>query len=120
MQRPYRGLKAGVAGAVVRGLERDAVLQRDVVRRIIPDRPLDRPIAQGELLRIEEADGIVRLLRLHEHAIRVFDRPDLAEEGLRRLDPEPDGEVPMTMAATDIGAREVEAVLMRIAHGVFG
>ena len=118
--RSYRDLKAGLAAEVVRGLEADGLLRRDDVRRIVADRTLDRRIAQGEALRIDEADGILRLLRVRDHAVRVFDKPDLAEDWLRSPNPELDGEIPMVMAATDIGAREVEAVLTRIAHGVFG
>lgn len=116
----YRDLKAGLAAEVVRALEAEGLLRREDVRRIVADRTLDRRIAQGEALRIEEADGILRLLRVRDHAIRVFDRPDLAEEWLRSPNPELDGEIPMVMAATDLGAREVEAVLMRIEHGVVG
>jgi putative toxin-antitoxin system antitoxin component (TIGR02293 family) len=116
----YRDLKAGLAAGVVRNLEREGVLRRDDVRRIVADRTLDRRIAQGEPLPIEEADGILRLLRVRDHAGRVFEKPDLAEEWLRSPNPALDGEIPMVMAATDIGAREVEAVLTRIAHGVFG
>lgn len=116
----YRDLKTGIFADVVRGLEREGILRRDDVRKIIADRTLDRRIAQGEALRIEEADGLLRLLRVRDHAIRVFDEAALAEEWLRSPNPALDNEIPMTMAATDIGAREVEAVLTRIEHGVFG
>ncbi len=87
---------------------------------MIADRTLERRISRREPLKPEEVDGILRLLRVLAHAVRVFEDPEIAEEWLRLPNPELDGEVPMQMAATDLGAREVEAVLMRIEHGVFG
>jgi putative toxin-antitoxin system antitoxin component (TIGR02293 family) len=116
----YRALKSGFDASLVRTLEGKGTLRPEDVRLIIADRTLERRIAQGERLKIDEADGLLRLLRVRDHAVRVFDKTDLAEEWLRSPNPELEGEIPMAMAATDLGAREVEAVLTRIEHGVFG
>jgi putative toxin-antitoxin system antitoxin component (TIGR02293 family) len=45
---------------------------------------------------------------------------EAAEVWLTEPNPALGGEIPIQMARTDIGAREVEAVLGRLAHGVFG
>ena len=95
-------------------------LTRDDIRMIIPDRTLDRRIADGATLKIEEADGIARLLRVVGMARRVFESDALADEWLRAPNPALDGHTPIRMARTDLGGREVEAVLGRIEHGVFG
>jgi putative toxin-antitoxin system antitoxin component (TIGR02293 family) len=94
-------------------------LSRDDIRMIIPDRTLDRRIAEGAALKIEEADGIARLLRVVAAARRVFDDDALADEWLRSPNPALDDHIPIRMARTDLGGREVEAALGRIAHGVF-
>ena len=116
----YRDLKAGVRSQMVRDLERDHIVERSDVRMIIPDRTLDRRISAGEPLKPEEADGIARLVRIVTYARKVFGADDLADEWLRSPNSELDNEVPIRMSAADLGAREVEAVLGRIEHGVFG
>lgn len=119
IELPYRVLKNGISAGIVRRLEAAKFLERDDVRPIIADRTLERRIQLNEPLRVDEADGIFRLVRVLAHAVRVFEDLALAEGWLRSPNPELDGEIPMRMAATDLGAREVEAVLTRIEHGVF-
>jgi putative toxin-antitoxin system antitoxin component (TIGR02293 family) len=116
----WRDLQAGMQPQFVRELERREILERGDIRMIIPDRTLERRLSQNEALKLEEADGIARLLRVLSHAFRAFGDEALAEEWLRTPNPELSDEVPMRMARTDLGAREVEAVLTRIEHGVFG
>lgn len=115
----YKSVKTGIPSALVRSLDTSG-LTRDDIRQIIPDRTLDRRIADGENLKIEEADGIARLLRVVAMARRVFEDDTLADEWLRSVNPALDGLIPIQMARTDLGGREVEAVLGRIEHGVFG
>jgi putative toxin-antitoxin system antitoxin component (TIGR02293 family) len=113
----FKEVKAGIAAVRLREIEGQS-LQRDDIRMIIPDRTLERRIADGATLKLEEADGIARLLRVVELARRVFGDDALADEWLRTTNPEL-GDVPIRMACTDLGGREVEAVLGRIEHGVF-
>lgn len=115
----HRAIALGIPALFVKTLE-GAGLTRDDIRQIIPDRTLDRRIADGDNLKIEEADGIARLLRVVAFARRVFEDDVLADDWLRSANPALDGLVPMQMARTDLGGREVEAVLGRIEHGVFG
>jgi len=95
-------------------------LTRADIRMIIADRTLDRRIAEGAVLKIEEADPIARLLRVVGMARRVFGDDALADEWLRAPNPALDKHIPIHMTRSDLGGREVEAVLGRIKHGVFG
>ena len=115
----YHSVINGILSVEVRSLG-PLGLTREDIRQIIPDRTLERRIADGENLKIEEADGISRLLRVVAMARRVFANDVLADEWLRSANPSLDGLVPMHMARTDLGGREVEAILGRIEHGVFG
>jgi putative toxin-antitoxin system antitoxin component (TIGR02293 family) len=114
----YRTLEQGIPAAWARSLESQG-LTRDDIRRIIPDRTLDRRIAKGEMLKIEEADGLARLLRVVKAARDLFENDENADGWLRSPIPSLDDRVPMEMARTDVGAGEVEAVLLRMAHGVY-
>lgn len=115
----YHSVVTGVAARLTRTLEQSG-LTRDDIRQIIPDRTLDRRIANNENLKIEEADGLARLLRVVTMARRVFEDDALADEWLRSPNPGLADLVPIQMAATDLGGREVEAALGRIEQGVFG
>ncbi len=115
----YGGIKRGIPSEVVRELERADVLEPRDIRMIISERTLERRLSNRERLKLEESDGIARLLRVIAHANRIFEDEDLSEEWLRSPNPALNDEVPMSMARTDSGAREVEGVLTRIEHGVF-
>ena len=115
----YSQIVAGIPATALRDLVGQG-LTRDDIRSIIPDRTLDRRIAMGEPLKIDEADGIARLLRVRAHALRLYDgRADLADKWLRLPNPALGEKVPMVMARTDVGAREVETILGRLEHGVY-
>lgn len=114
----FGSVLAGVSSVLVRDLESKGLTRNDI-RQIIPDRTLERRVASGENLKLEEADGLARLLRIATMARRVFQDDVLADEWLRSPNPALDDLIPIQMARTDMGGREVEAVLGRIEHGVF-
>jgi putative toxin-antitoxin system antitoxin component (TIGR02293 family) len=116
----YARLKAGLSGEDVATLVRDGRIRRSDVEMVIPARTLNRRIKEGQTLRLDEADAVARLVRVRGHAERVFDDAALAERWLSAPNPELGDETPIEMARTDVGAREVEAVLLRIEHGVVG
>jgi len=115
----YLDVERGVPSGTVRQMEQHG-LTRDDIRMIIPDRTLERRPAAGEPLKVEEGDALARLLRIVTQARAVFGDAALADEWLRSANPALGGGVPIRMARTDLGGREVETVLGRIAHGVFG
>lgn len=114
----FQALEKGVPAAWVRSLESQG-LTRDDIRRIIPDRTLDRRIAKGETLKIEEADGLARLLRVVKAARELFENDENADIFLRSPNPTLGDRIPIHMAQTDIGAREVETIIGRLAYGVY-
>ena len=114
----FRALEQGIPAAWARSLESQG-LTRDDIRRIIPDRTLDRRIAAGENLKIEEADGLARLLRVVKAARDLFQNDENADVFLRSPNPALGERIPIHMAQTDIGAREVETIIGRLAYGVY-
>ena len=59
-----------------------------------------------------------RLLRIIEDTEAVFGDPAKAHTWLRRPSAVLDNEAPLDRLDTDIGTRQVEALLGRIAHGI--
>ena len=120
-QRPLfdlRHVAQGIPAIQARGLEPYG-LTRDDIRTVIPDRTLDRRIAEGKNLTLDEGDAIARLLRVTAAAMRVFEDKANADMWLRGPNPALDGAVPIRLARTDLGARAVETVLGRLEYGVY-
>jgi putative toxin-antitoxin system antitoxin component (TIGR02293 family) len=66
----------------------------------------------------DQSDRFSRLLRMIEEAETTFGDPAKAHTWLRRPTPLLDGEAPLDRLDTDIGTRQVEAILGRIAFGL--
>ncbi len=66
-----------------------------------------------------ESERIVRFARLFGLAMEVFESEQAAREWLKASNPGTAGESPLSYADTEFGAREVENLLGRLAHGVF-
>lgn len=66
-----------------------------------------------------ESDRLYRLARVVFHTIDVLGSHEKARQWLERPNRALGGEPPLSLLDTDIGARQVEAVLGRIEHGVF-
>ncbi len=115
----YTRVKSGVPASTIKDYIDEGRLRRSDVQMVIPRRTFERRLSENQTLKIDEADAIARLVRVRDHARRVFERDDVAEEWLSLPNPALGGEVPIEMARTDIGGREVEAVLGRIEHGVY-
>jgi|FLYL01.1.fsa_nt_gi putative toxin-antitoxin system antitoxin component (TIGR02293 family) len=67
----------------------------------------------------EESEHVLRIARLLDLAIQVFEDADSAADWLRSDNPSLGGQAPLAYADTEIGAREVENLLGRIAYGVY-
>jgi putative toxin-antitoxin system antitoxin component (TIGR02293 family) len=116
----YDEIVRGVAAKRVQDLIDRGVLGAKQVYRVIPERTFNRRLANREPLKVAEGDAIARLLRVTEAANKAFGDVDFARKWLDLPNPELSGRVPIELAETDAGAREVEDVLGRFAHGVFG
>ncbi len=109
----------GIAARRVKKLIERGVLDAKQVFRIIPERTFGRRLAKGEPLKPTEADAIGRLIRITEEAEKTFGNADFAHKWLTYPNPALRDRIPIEMAETDAGAREVETILTRIAYGVY-
>jgi putative toxin-antitoxin system antitoxin component (TIGR02293 family) len=87
---------------------------------MIQPRTLARRKVEGKLA-VEESDRVARAARVFQRAVDLFDGDQPAA---RRWMASPAralaGRTPLDVARTDGGAREVEALIGRVEHGVFG
>jgi putative toxin-antitoxin system antitoxin component (TIGR02293 family) len=107
----------GIKAKRVKELIDRGVLDKKQVFRLIPERTFNRRVANGEALKMSEADAISRLLRITEAAIRTFGDADFARKFLGLPNPALGNRIPNELAETDAGAWEVEAILSRVAYG---
>ena len=115
----YSQLEKGLpARSVAKYIKTGELLAEDVYR-VVPERTFKRRISENAKLRTEEADAILRLLRVRATSIWAFGDPKLADEFLSLKNPRLGHHIPREMAATDAGARDVEALLQRFMFGDF-
>ena len=118
-ERPFvhDDIVRGIEARRVKGLIDRGVLGAKDVFRVIPERTFGRRLAKRETLKASEADAIGRLLRVTEYAEKMFGDANFARQYLNLPNPALKGRIPIEMAETDAGAREVEAAISRFAHG---
>lgn len=83
----------------------------------VPLRTLARR-RHGRKLDADESDRLYRLARIAGQAVAVLGNEEKAATWLRRANRALNGEVPLGLLDTDLGARQIEDVLGRIEHGV--
>jgi putative toxin-antitoxin system antitoxin component (TIGR02293 family) len=86
-------------------------------RLALPRKTLAHRRTIGQLT-AEQSDRLVRILRVIETAEGTFGDPAKAHIWLRRPTTALGDHAPLDLLDTDIGAREVETLLTRIAHGI--
>jgi putative toxin-antitoxin system antitoxin component (TIGR02293 family) len=85
----------------------------------ISRRTLTRRKQEGRLLP-EESDRLLRASRLFGKALELFEGDrESATEWLTRRQLALGGAVPLDLAKTEVGAREIENLINRLEHGVF-
>ena len=62
---------------------------------------------------------MLRFARLYDKALEVFEDEQAAETWLKAPARGLGGVIPLIYAKTELGAQEVEKLLIRIEHGVF-
>ncbi|MBI5569189.1 MAG: DUF2384 domain-containing protein [Desulfomonile tiedjei] len=108
---PYRSLVHFMAATDLR--KEDAIT---LVR--ISSRTLSRRKDQGRLMP-EESDRLVRAAQIFAQALDLFEGDvESAREWLTISQPALGGSTPIEFAATEVGAREVEALIGRLEYGV--
>jgi len=85
----------------------------------ISARTLARRKHEGRL-RPDESDRLVRAARIFGRAIDLFEGDAAAaRRWLKRDNPALGGSSPLAMITSEVGAREVDALIGRLEHGVF-
>jgi putative toxin-antitoxin system antitoxin component (TIGR02293 family) len=90
------------------------------LQAVINPRTLRHRRAKREPLSMEEADRVVRLVRVALAAERVLGDKAQAWIWLRRSNPRLDNHTPMALLATETGARAVEEELVQVDEGMAG
>lgn len=85
---------------------------------VIPRRTLTHRRKQ-KTLTAEQSDRLARVVRLMTRAEEALDDRDRAARWLRRPNRALRGGSPIDLLDSDIGARTVEKLLLRIEHGVY-
>ena len=83
----------------------------------VPKSTLTRRKKEGRFS-FEESERLYRIIRLFNLATEIFETGENAREWLTTSSYDFEGKSPIEYADTEIGAREVEAALDRIADGV--
>lgn len=107
----------GVPARRVQDLIDAGVLSEKNIYRVIPERTFKRRLANRETLKVAEADVIARFLRLTEMAAKILGDSKFAAQWMLLPNPGLKNQIPLELAETDSGAREVEGALMHIAYG---
>jgi putative toxin-antitoxin system antitoxin component (TIGR02293 family) len=105
--------------AAARVLQSGLLTPDELYRLVIPRRTLDRRRVEKQALTVDEADRLLRVVRVVVGAVEALGDAEKARVWLRTPNRALRGEVPVDLLATDIGARMVERVLGRIEHGVY-
>jgi len=84
----------------------------------IPRRTLTRRKRQGRL-NADESEKVLRIARLYDRALEVFEDQQAAENWLKEPARGLGEAIPLKYARTELGAQEVERLLTRIEYGVF-
>ena len=84
----------------------------------VAERTLRRRRKAGRL-QPGESERLLRIARLYERACEVLGSSERASMWMKEPIPALGGHDPLSYADTEPGAREIERVLGRIAHGVF-
>ena len=91
------------------------VAEPDLKYRIVPRATLHR---RKHKLSLDESERLERLARITALAEDVWENDDAAHEFLRSAQPQLGGERPVDLARTDLGARQVEDLLLKLEFGL--
>jgi len=116
-----RRVRQGFPFATVERLQQAFALSTDELTILvqIPTRTMTRRKVSGRL-KADESDRVLRAVRLMHRATVLFNNdPAAAKTWMTTPQRGLGGVVPLDLAATEVGAREVEDALGRIEDGVF-
>jgi putative toxin-antitoxin system antitoxin component (TIGR02293 family) len=108
------GLPVATLDAVAAYLAHDPAEATELKHRVVPKTTLRRRTR----LSPEESERTERLARMSALAEQVWEDPELAREFMTAAQPQLGGERPIDLARSELGAREVELLLMRLEHAL--
>jgi len=108
------GLPVATLDAISSHLAHDEAEATQLKYRVVPKSTLRRRTR----LSPEESERTERLARLSALAERVWEDEELAREFMTSEQPQLEGARPIDKARSELGAREVEMLLMRIEHAL--
>jgi len=103
--------------AVDRLVDEGELTYAEVDRVVLPRKTLAHRKTIGTLT-ADQGDRLVRVTRVIAQAYDTFGNREKAQLWLRRQTSALSGESPLGLLDTEEGAREVEALLTRVAHGI--
>ncbi|MEQ1956189.1 antitoxin Xre/MbcA/ParS toxin-binding domain-containing protein [Mesorhizobium yinganensis] len=103
--------------ASLKGLSSAGLSEQEIERFVIPQRTRRHRAEKNQPLTIEESDRAVRLARIQSLAEGTFADAAKANLWLRKQLAELGGEMPLSVAQTEAGARVIETILGKIAWG---
>jgi putative toxin-antitoxin system antitoxin component (TIGR02293 family) len=109
-----KGLSVETLYRITDNLARNEVEAARIRHAIVPRTTLRR----RTLLTPEEGERTARLARLMVLAEEVWEDRELAREFLLSPQPQLGGETPVALALTELGAREVEELLLRLEYAL--
>jgi len=121
LDRFAAGKEAGLPFKAITKFQKQSGLSQKIIGSVIdvPKSTLRVRREKGRLNR-HESDRLIRLGRIFALAVGLFEGDlETASEWLQSPCHALDGQTPLDYAATELGAREVEAVIGRLEHGVF-
>jgi putative toxin-antitoxin system antitoxin component (TIGR02293 family) len=92
---------------------------KDLYDVVIPARTLKHRRARREPLSRDESDKLARLVRIFDHAVRVFSETDRARAWFEQPKKRFANRTPLEMLQTEAGGRLVDEMLGQIEHGMF-
>jgi putative toxin-antitoxin system antitoxin component (TIGR02293 family) len=118
--RLYQQVRRGLTYGAFERLQRNTALPARTLAELaeIPARTLARRREEGRL-DPDESDRLLRVARVFGRALELFEGdPTAARRWLSAPQPALGGMIPLELAKTDVGAREVEQLVGRLEHGI--
>lgn len=117
----FNAMKKGLSYRTFERFQRNTSLPVERVIGLIdiPRRTLTRRKLEGRFLP-GESDRLIRASRLFGKTLELFEGDrDAATQWLTTAQPALGGTIPLDLARSEVGAREVERLIDRLEHGVF-
>lgn len=114
----HAAVQRGLPRGVVRELARAAAHGRDDQRRVAHLVASEATLKRSQVLSPAASERAERLARVVALAQETFGEPAKVQDWLHRPNLVLGGAAPILLAATDLGARQVEQVLANIEYGL--